>query len=519
MTTEARPVTDEVQQRRVRMGPRESQGWLLGMRTPQLLLVGLAGLCVLGLLSAGGFLAGLAWIVGIAICLSVAFIPLWGRNLDQYVPVIYNVMVQRFLGHHIYRGGPVRMGRTDTEPQLQLPGDLAHLELIPFDVGDGSGEQVAVIKDPIARTYTAVLAVEGDTFPLAASTTKRARIDHFDVLLAQLCTEGSVLARIQFLERTEPDSGQGLARDYARRGRADGSFAAVSYEQLTTSVSGVQQQHEAYVALSVSASKAASEIRRSGGGDQGAAAVLFTEIDKANDALRACDVEVLGWCPPRQLGFVIRTAYDPAARAMLDRRSGSEFDEGGGDTGLPSGVDPAASGPMRAENQWGHYRTDSALHRTWWVMQWPRKEVLAGFMQPVVLSTTCRRTVSLTFEPMSSQQGNRRVSTKLNKTSGDDELRKKFKRRTTRRHVVESQDMNRREDELLDGAGLFRMIGYISTSATDNDAGDPDFDALAHQSGEIERLAQQSSLEIRRLYGEHDQAFAAAALPFCRGLR
>ena len=117
--------------------------------------------------------------------------------------------------------------------------------------------------------------------------------------------------------------------------------------------------------------------------------MLVREVDKIADGLQAAGVRVEGWCPPRLLGEIIRTAYDPAARPLIHRRGGAHSDARGGDPGLPSGVDPAACGPMRAENNWSHYRTDSAVHRCWWVLQWPRQYVDAGFLSPLLLSVRC----------------------------------------------------------------------------------------------------------------------------------
>lgn len=116
------------------------------------------------------------------------------------------------------------------------------------------------------------------------------------------------------------------------------------------------QAHECFVSISVDARRAGSEIRQAGGGAQGAAAVVLREIDKIADGLRSAGVRVEGWCPPRLLGEVIRTAYDPLSRPLVQRRGGGVSDFRGGDTGLPSGVDPLICGPMRAEN-WSYYRT------------------------------------------------------------------------------------------------------------------------------------------------------------------
>ena len=72
--------------------------------------------------------------------------------------------------------------------------------------------------------------------------------------------------------------------------------------------------------------------------------------------------------------------------------------------------------------------------------------------------------------------------------------------------------LERREDELVSGHAMPRVIVLLSTSA-------PTLEELEAASDEIERLAQQSALDVVRLYGEHDQGFGAAALPLGQGLR
>lgn len=499
--------------RQVRFGPRESRGWLLGMTTPQLVLGIVAVFTTTKIFDAET--AGLpraGWVGLAAVCLTVAFLPLRGRTIVDYLPVAANFWLQRLTGHDIYRGGVFRMRTGQDVARFVLPGDLAHLELVAFGLAGSGGAQVAVVKDRYAKTYTAVLALEGSTFSLLETSVRGARVDAWGSLLAQLCTENAVIARIQVLERTVPDSADALRRDWSRRGVQDGSLQAANYEQLLVAVDGSTQAHECFVAVSVDARRAGTEIRQAGGGDQGAAAVVVREIDKIADGLKSAGVQVEGWCPPRLLGEIIRTAYDPAARPLVQRRGGAVSDFRGGDTGLPSGVDPLICGPMRAENTWSFYRTDSAVHRCWWVLQWPRQYVEAGFLSPLLLSSQYRRTVSLVLEPLTPTRANRRVSVKQSGVLSESVLRQRFRRRTTRRQEVEAGDVDRRESELVAGHGLYRMLGLLSVSADD-------LAQLEAASGEIESLAQRSQLEVARLSGEHDQAFAAAALPLARGLR
>lgn len=496
----------------VRFGPRESRGWLLGMTTPQLLLGVAAVWTTTRIFDAETTAANRGlWIAVAALCLTTAFLPLRGRTIVEYVPVVTNFWTQRLSGHDVYRGGVFRM-RDSEDPEFVLPGDLAHLRMINFAVDGGRGAEVAVVHDPYSKSYTAVLALEGSTFALLETTERAARVDAWGNLLAELCSENSAVSRIQVLERTLPDSGDALHRDWTRRGVHDGSLQAANYEQLLAAVDGSIQAHECFVAVSLDARRAGSQIRQAGGGHLGAAAVVVREMDKISDGLKAAGVRVEGWCPPRLLGEIIRTSYDPASRPLIQRRGGGLSDTGGGDSGLPSGTDPRICGPMRAENAWSHYRTDSAVHRCWWILQWPRQYVDAGFLSPLLLSSQHQRTVSIILEPLNPSRANRRVTVRQSGVTSEAALRQRFRRRTTRRQQVEAGDVDRRESELVAGHGLYRMLGLVSVSASD-------LAELEAASGEIESLAQRSQLELARMSGEHDQAFGAAALPLARGLR
>lgn len=303
----------------VRFGPRESRGWLLGMTTSQLLLVIAFAFTLTRIFDSDTSApARLGWVVVAATCLTVAFLPLRGRTIVEYVPVVLNYFAQRMTGHDVYRGGPFRLrSEADAQAEFVLPGDLAHLKLITFSVDGSDGAEVAVIKDPHAKTFTAVLCLEGSTFALLETSVRGSRVDAWGSLLAQLCTENAVVTRLQILERTLPDSGDALVRDWSRRGVHDGSFQAANYEQLLVAVDGSTQAHECFVAVTVDARRAGSEIRQAGGGHAGAAAVVLREIDKIADGLKNAGVRVEGWCPPA----AARRDHPDRLRSRLTRRS------------------------------------------------------------------------------------------------------------------------------------------------------------------------------------------------------
>src|SRR3954454_5012810 len=147
---------------RVRFGPRESRGWLLGMTTAQLVLGVVAVFTITKILdtSLPGWLR-LAWVGVAAGCLTVAFLTVKGRTVVDSMPVVGNFWLQRLTGHDVYRGGTFRLGDTQPAAGFVLPGDLGHLRLLAFtlnpsrpdlaaaNVSDGAdGAVVAVVHDP-----------------------------------------------------------------------------------------------------------------------------------------------------------------------------------------------------------------------------------------------------------------------------------------------------------------------------------------------------------------------------------
>ena len=64
---------------------------------------------------------------------------------------------------------------------------------------------------------------------------------------------------------------------------------------------------------------AARQIRTVGGGIQGAAAVLRQEMNTLVAALRSADLTPSGWITPGQIAVMLRSAYDPAIAATLER--------------------------------------------------------------------------------------------------------------------------------------------------------------------------------------------------------
>jgi hypothetical protein len=536
-------------------GPLEKRGTLAGLRTGQLIMIGSAfivALIVMDALPASLSLPiALAVIAGMA---GLAFVSPGGRGLDEWIPLMIHWFVSLFKGTNKWfstlplLGDPRTDGtRVDLEddprkkkhspqnnkndknakkgkggkngegdgsgPQIKsgptrkqmasMPPPLRNLVILEVPVGDGSGT-VGVIKDTKNGLYTAVLAVRGDAFALLESNEKERRLQAWADVLGGLARPGSFVHRVQWIERAVPDDGDALNRYLAEARVQPMSTPTVrSYVDLLEEFGPVSQQHETFIAIQISAVKSGRIVKKAGGGDKGASIVLIRELRQLADTLISADIHVDGALSPRLLALTFRNAVDPHNRRALVKKGRQDPER--------AGVAPANAWPVATEVKWDYYRTEDVFHTTYWISEWPRVEVGPDFIAPLMIRTQRIRTVSLVMQPIDPGKAQKEVESAHTAYLSDNELRSRAGYITSERRRRELEGVLRREQELADGFAEFRFAGYVTVTAST-------LDEMDEACNEIEQIATQSRLELRKLYGEQDAAFACT-LPLCRGLR
>ena len=499
--------------RRYRFGPLERRGVIGSFRASQVLLVGGAVALAVILIRAAATAVGVIAAFGlIAVAVMAAFFPIAGRSAEEWTPVGVSAALRHLRGRHRFRSRMASSGsraRRDgvAEPALSLPDCLNGLELLSAPL---AGEDVGIVKDRGAKTYTGVLSVRVASFGLLDRAEQERRIASWGWVLAGLASEGNPVSRIQWIERTAPADAEEIGRylngawDRERVSAQDSVMR--SYLELIDQAGAATQDHELLVCVQVDARRGGRQMKKlsqNGGLDAGACALLIRELEMVGDRLVAADVTVDGALRPRMLARAIRLAYDPYARPLFI--GGRNGNTGSG------GVAHTAAFPTAADTSWSSYRTDSAVHATAWIAGWPRSDVGVSFLAPLLMHTTTLRTVSVTMEPVPPSRAFREAEAARTADAADDELRRRhgFLPTARRRKLVESAA--RREQELADGHASIRFAGYVTVSARDEHQLERSFVEVAH-------AAQQSRLELQRLYGEQDAAFTFT-LPLCRGLR
>ena len=203
-----------------------------------------------------------------------------------------------------------------------------------------------------------------------------------------------------------------------------------------------------------------------------------------------------------------------------DENGAIERDENGMDGGDESAttaafaapeVVAAAVGPTGMVDGWSSVRHDSGWSATFQVARPPSRPVTGEFLQHLLLGVPARRRMSLLYVPTPAATAERRAQTQQVSTESEQTLRARWGFGTSARQRRAWQDAAQREEDLVEGRAVYRIVWLITVTA-------PTADGLEAAAGQVEAAARRCSLELRRLAGTQRQAFAFT-LPLCRGAR
>jgi hypothetical protein len=434
----------------------------------------------------------------------VAFAPLGSRTLDEWLPIAVAFAVRRAGGRHravsslpvrgmrARQAGAVRLEEPAPEPPRELGG-------VRIKAAAYRDRAIGVLTERQGRRLTAVLACRVVAFSLLDAEAQERRLARWGLVLSGAA--GTGIRRIQWIERTAPAQGDELVRWlHSERDPAvplRGTPIIESYLELIGTTARATQEHEILVAVQVDAQRVSPR------GSENALQALVERTERVAQGLDAAEVAVLGALSPAQLARWLRTAFDPYARAELAALEAAD----------PSrdGLAEANGWPLGEREAWDHYRTDGALHATFWIGGWPRIDVSPMFMDALLGRSSAVRTVAVAFEPIAPARSVREVEAAVTRDRADRELRHRFGQSETARQRQAQDATMRREAELAAGHSEVRLSGFITVSGRDPDD-------LRRAVAEVAEHAARARLELYRMYGQQAAAFTFT-LPLCRGLR
>jgi hypothetical protein len=490
-----------------RFGPLERRGLLGAARLGQAVVVaaGLGG-CVL-LLDIVPTLGGLfAATVLACLAAAIAFLPVGRRTADEWGPIVAAYALRHVRGRARFRSeAPTRgdrlrwpkAGGCEVDDALAHPPDsLTGVQILEHSYGRRA---LGIIAAQKGRWLTAVLACRVLAFALLDPEAQERRLARWGLVLGGAAS--TPIRRIQWLERTAPAQVDELARWLAaERDPAiplRGTPMVESYLELIGTTARVSHEHEILIAVQVDARR----VRHRG--RDAVVHTLVEQTERVAQGLEAAEVKVLGALSAGQVARALRTGFDPYARAELAALA--TVDPG------RDGVAEKGAWPAGAQEQWDHYRSDGALHATYWIGAWPRVDVSPMFMDALLGRSSTVRTVAVTFESIPPDRSTREVEAAITRDRADRELRHRIGQSETARRRQAQEATLRREAELAAGHSEVRMAGFVTVSGRDRDD-------LARGCTEVLEHAARARLELHRLYGQQAEAFTFT-LPLCRGLR
>jgi Putative type VII ESX secretion system translocon, EccE len=491
-----------------RFGPLERRGILGPVRSGQAAVMALGALLAVLILdrsptAAGAFVATAAF--GLAVVLAVA--PVGSRTAEEWLPIAGAFLLRRVLGRSTFRSlaplrgvraaestGPTR--RALAGPLPDPPGPVAGVRIIEAEYRD---RPIGALSEQQGRRLTAVLMCRVVAFSLLDAEAQERRLARWGLVLSGAA--GTAVRRIQWIERTAPAQGDELAR-WLHAGRDPavplrGTPIIESYLELIGSTTKVTHEHEILIAVQVDARRVRDR------GVDATARALVEQTERIAQALEAAEVRVLGALSSGQLARALRTAFDPYGRAELAALEAADP--------LRDGLREAGAWPLGAREAWDHYRSDGALHATYWIGGWPRVDVSPMFMDALLGRSSVVRAVAVTFEPIPPERSTREVEAAITRDRADRELRHRFGQSETARQRQAQDATLHREAELAAGHAEVRLAGFVTVSGRDAEE-------LRRGCSQVLEHAARARLELRRMYGQQADAFTFT-LPLCRGLK
>ena len=153
---------------------------------------------------------------------------------------------------------------------------------------------------------------------------------------------------------------------------------ADNYQDVLDNVESFAVQHRNFITITLDLVALSGQVKALGGGKKAAQALAAVEARNFADALSRAEIRVRSWLSPRGIAALARTAFDPDFLSTVQNRDGQHH-----------GVDLSAMGTMHLEEpnrKHGLVVTDSGMHSTMWIHEWPRMDSHVGFIEPIVFA-------------------------------------------------------------------------------------------------------------------------------------
>lgn len=441
------------------------------------------GLLVLGLIG----LFNRAWLL-VALCVvAMLLVQVLFRARDRHnrhaghrVGTWFGWLRQKRSGSNLYRSGPLGVDRLG---RARLPGLSARSELL--EVRDGLGREFCVLRNPVRRHYTVVLAAHPDGNAMVDQEQMDTWVAHWGQFLNSLSDDAGLIGFTVTIE-TSPDEGASLSQEVRSNFSEDApEFALHCMNEVVEAFPEGASRTSAWLAFTFQMPPNATRDQQE-----------FVRYFQSKLTYLTTNLETtgLGGITPvdaAELCEYLRASYDPAVGTLLDQAKAD---------GESLNLDWEEVGPTAYDAEWDHFKHDSGTSVSWVMSQAPRGEVHSNVLEQLFdpVAGVERKRVTLIYRPIPSDVSAARVEKDRDRAKHRAESQ-----RAGERQRLEYKQARSTESEEAKGAGLVRF-GMIVTATTRKP------DKLDEIVTAVESRASASSrIRLRRAWAAQASTFAA----------
>lgn len=489
-------------ERPVQLPPRSQQGFLLSLDGPQTAtLLSAAGVVWLAVVGIGplGFFVSLPIAIPIAVC---ALIRVHGFPIPHMIGRWLMKKMRTRLGatREVFR--PEAAQQVET---LRLPGTAANLQIWNTD-------GVASVYHPSARTVSVTCELEVPGFLMKDIPERFELSQQYSKVLAAL-TQRPGVKRVVLQERTSPTTIRPARDTYAAEAKLRGSTrgqVADNYQDVLDNVESFAVQHRNFITITLDLVALSGQVKALGGGKKAAQALAAVEARNFADALSRAEIRVRSWLSPRGIAALARTAFDPDFLSTVQNRDGQHH-----------GVDLSAMGPMHLEEpnrKHGLVVTDSGMHSTMWIHEWPRMDSHVGFIEPIVFARNpvtyeaITHIFSIVLTPMRVSKALKNIAREKRVWNGNATLRARRGESISASDQADWNALEARENDIVAGQGQFSYGGYLTITGRDEED-------LERGIAGARNAMSQVGMEGQILYCQQAEALMTNVLPLGLGMK